>query len=255
MRDALGEVQSILVLGGGSDIGHAVCRRLNRGRLRRVVLAGRPEDGMEPIAQDLRNAGVPTVEVVTWDATDVENHSQIIAGIFDHVDDIDFVFVPAGLLGDQMAFESDPELAAKVAQVNYGGLMTAGLVVASHLRTQGHGVMAFMSSVAGVRARPDNFVYGSTKAGLDTFAQGLGDSLVGTGVRVMVVRPGFVHTKMTEGMKPAPFSTTPEKVADLIADGLLKGSEIVWAPGLLAYLFFVLRLLPRSLWRKVAEQG
>lgn len=255
MRDALGEVQSILVLGGGSDIGRAVCRRLNRGRLRRVVLAGRPEDGMEPIAQELRDAGVPTVEVVHWDATEVENHEGVIAGIFDHPQDIDFVFVPAGLLGDQAAFEADPVSAAKVAQVNYGGLVCAGLVVASHLRRQGHGVMAFMSSVAGVRARRDNFVYGSTKAGLDAFAQGLGDSLVGTGVRVMVIRPGFVHTKMTEGMQPAPFSTTPEKVADLIADGLLKGSEVVWAPPVLAYLFLVLRLLPRKVWRMVADRG
>lgn len=255
MRDALGEVQSILVLGGGSDIGRAVCRRLNRGRLRRVVLAGRPEDGMDPIAEELRGAGVPSVEVVTWDATDVENHPQIIDAIFDGPEDIDFVFVPAGLLGDQKAFESDPVLAAKVAQVNYSGLVSAGLVVASHLRAQGHGVIAFMSSVAGMRARQDNFVYGSTKAGLDAFAQGLGDSLVGSGVRVMVVRPGFVHTKMTEGMKPAPFSTTPENVADLIADGLVKGSEVVWAPPVLAYLFFVLRMLPRTIWRKVAERG
>lgn len=255
MRDALGEVQSILVLGGGSDIGRAVCRRLNRGRLKRVVLAGRPEDGMDPIAEELRAAGVPLVEVVMWDATDIESHEKVIGSMFDHPDDIDFVFVPAGLLGDQATFESDPTFAARVAEINYGGLVSAGLIVASHLRSQGHGVMAFMSSVAGVRARKDNFVYGSTKAGLDAFAQGLGDSLIGTGARVMVVRPGFVHTKMTEGMKPAPFSTTPEKVADLIADGLLKGSEVIWAPPLLAYLFFAFRLLPRRVWRMVAERG
>lgn len=255
MRDALGEVQSILVLGGGSDIGRAVCKRLARGRLRTVVLAGRPEDDMEAVAQDLRAVGIPTVELVTWDATAVDSHEEIIGGVFERFGDIDLVYVPAGLLGDQDAFDADPVYAAKVAQVNYSGLVSAGLTAAKHLRAQGHGVIAFMSSVAGLRARRGNFVYGSTKAGLDVFAQGLGDSLVGTGVKVMVVRPGFVHTKMTRGMKPAPFSTTPEKVADLLAEGLTRGSEIIWAPPVLKYPFFVFRLLPRSVWRKVSEKG
>ena len=257
MRDALGEVQSILVLGGGSDIARAVCRRLSRGRLQTVVLAGLDSDreDMESTATELTSAGVDNVEIVTWDATDVASHPEVIGGVFDKVGDIDFVYIPAGLLGDQEAFENTPAFAAKVAEVNYGGLISAGLVVADRLRQQGHGVIAFMSSVAGLRARKGNFVYGSTKAGLDAFAQGLGDSLVGSGVRVMVIRPGFVHTKMTTGMDPAPFSTTPEKVADLIADGLTKGTEVIWAPPILKYPFFVFRLLPRSLWRKVSERG
>jgi decaprenylphospho-beta-D-erythro-pentofuranosid-2-ulose 2-reductase len=108
--------------------------------------------------------------------------------------------------------------------------------------------------VAGVRARKDNYVYGATKAGLDAFAQGLGDALEDSGVRVMVVRPGFVRTKMTEGMEAAPFSTTPEAVADVIVEGLARGAETVWAPGLLKFPFFVFRNLPRRLWRVVADR-
>lgn len=255
MRDALGEVQSVLVLGGGSDIGRAVCKRLAHGRLNKAILAGRPEDDMESVAADLKAAGIDTVELVTWDATDVASHEEVIGGVFERFGDIDLVYVPAGLLGDQEAFDADPVYAAKVAEVNYSGLVSAGLTAAKHLKAQGHGVIAFMSSVAGLRARKSNFVYGSTKAGLDVFAQGLGDSLVGTGVRVIVVRPGFVHTKMTEGMKPAPFSTTPENVADLLADGLTKGTEVIWAPPVLKYPFFVFRLLPRGIWRKVSAKG
>ena len=106
-----------------------------------------------------------------------------------------------------------------------------------------------------VRRLKDNFVYGATKAGLDAFGQGLGDSLVGTGVRVVVVRPGFVRTKMTEGMEAAPFSTTPEKVAELIVAGLAKGQEVIWAPPILQLPFSVFRLLPRSLWRIVADRA
>ena len=134
-------------------------------------------------------------------------------------------------------------------------MVSDSLVVAQQFRRQGHGVLVLMSSVAGVRARKDNFVYGSSKAGLDAFAQGLGDSLVGSGARVMVVRPGFVRTKMTEGMEAAPFSTTPDKVAHLIVDGLTKGSETVWAPPVLGYVFFVFRNLPRAVWRKISERG
>jgi decaprenylphospho-beta-D-erythro-pentofuranosid-2-ulose 2-reductase len=255
VRDALGEVQSVLVLGGGSDIGRALCCRLARGRCRTVVLAGRPEDDMEPVAEAVRRAGADTVEIVHWEATDVDSHRKVIDDVFDRFGDIDLVYVPAGILGSQSAFEADPTFAARAVEINFGGLVSACLVAVDRLRAQGHGALVLMSSVAGVRARKDNFVYGSTKAGLDAFAQGLGDSLVDTGVRVMVVRPGFVHTKMTEGMKAAPFSTTPDKVADVIVDGLAAGREVVWAPPVLKFPFFAFRLLPRALWRRVAERG
>ena len=254
VRDALGEVQSVLVLGGGSDIGRAVCRQLVKGRCDTVILAGRPEDGMDDVAADLRAEGA-TVELRDWDATDVASHAGVIGDIFDEFGDIDLVYAPAGILGSQEAFDRDPAFAAAAVQINFGGLVSASLVVADRLKAQGHGVLVLMSSVAGLRARKNNFVYGSTKAGLDAFGQGLGDALVGTGVRVMVVRPGFVRTKMTEGMDAAPFSTTPEEVAHLIIDGLTKGMETVWAPPVLKYPFFVFQLLPRAVWRRVSERG
>jgi len=255
VQDALGEVQSVLVLGGGSDIGRALCVRLARSRCRTVVLAGRPEDDMEPVADAARAAGATTVELVEWDSTDVDSHRKVIDDVFDRFGSIDLVYVPAGILGSQEAFDADPTFAAKAVEINFGGLVSACLVVADRLEKQGYGTLVLMSSVAGLRARKDNFVYGSTKAGLDAFAQGLGDSLHGRGVRVVVVRPGFVRTKMTEGMDAAPFSTTPDKVAELIVAGLAKGQEIVWAPPLLQYPFFVFRLLPRFLWRIVAERA
>lgn len=255
MRDAFGEVQSLLVLGGGSDIGRAVCVRLAAGRCRTVVLAGRPADDMEPVADAARTAGATTVEIVEWEATDIDSHRKVIDDVFDRFGDIDLVYVPAGILGDQDAFETDPAFAAKAVDINFGGLVSSCLLVAERMKAQGHGTIVLMSSVAGLRARKDNFVYGSTKAGLDAFGQGLGDALQGTGVRVVVVRPGFVRTKMTEGMDAAPFSTTPEKVAGYIVDGLATGREVVWAPPLLQYPFFVFRLLPRFLWRIVADRA
>ncbi len=107
------------------------------------------------------------------------------------------------------------------------------------------------SSVAGERARRSNFIYGSSKAGLDAFCQGLGDSLVGSGVKLMIVRPGFVHTQMTEGMKPAPFATDSESVAEVVTRAMETGSEIVWAPKKLRYVMSLLRHLPRAVYRKI----
>jgi decaprenylphospho-beta-D-erythro-pentofuranosid-2-ulose 2-reductase len=135
---------------------------------------------------------------------------------------------------------------------NYGGAVSTLLHVAGRLRAQGHGAIVVLSSVAGERVRASNFVYGSTKAGLDAFAQGLGDSLAGSGVDVLVVRPGWVATRMTEGLDPAPFATTPEVVAAAVADGLTRRREVVWAPGILRVVFAAFRHLPRPLWRKVA---
>lgn len=109
-----------------------------------------------------------------------------------------------------------------------------------------------ISSVAGERVRADNFVYGSSKAGLDAFAQGLGDQLVGSGASVMVVRPGFVRTKMTEHMADAPMATTSEAVAVDIVAGLRKRSHTVWSPAKLRAVFAVLKVLPRPIWRKLA---
>jgi decaprenylphospho-beta-D-erythro-pentofuranosid-2-ulose 2-reductase len=108
-----------------------------------------------------------------------------------------------------------------------------------------------LSTVAGERVRRSNFVYGSSKAGFDAFFQGLGDSLVGTGVRVMIVRPGFVHTKMTEGLEPAPLATTAEAVADAIVHGMERGSEVIWVPPALRFVMSGLRHVPRALFRKL----
>ena len=135
---------------------------------------------------------------------------------------------------------------------NYAGPVSTLLHLANRFRAQGHGSIVVLSSVAGERVRKANYVYGSSKAGLDAFAQGLGDALAGTGVRVLVVRPGWVRTKMTEGMDPAPFPTTPEGVADVVAAGLAKGADVVWAPPVLRAVFSAFRHLPRPLWRKVA---
>jgi len=253
MRDAVGAVQSVLVLGGGSEIAQAIVDRLVAGRCRTVVLGVR-EPGAVTTAASRWSASGATVEAVAFDALDPASHQSFVDAAFERHGDLDMVILAFGVLGDQATFDADPVAAADAARANYVGAVSASLAVAAHIRRQGHGTLLVLSSVAGMRARADNYVYGSTKAGLDAFSQGLGDALVGSGGRVVVVRPGFVRGRMTEGMAPAPFATTPDKVAEAVVAGLAKGREVIWAPAILAPVFTIMRNLPRGVWRRVSAR-
>ena len=248
--DALGEPQAVLVLGGTSEIALATVRMLPRARLRRVVLAGRPSADLDRAVVDLTAVGIAGVVSEAFDATDTADHGRIIDSVFDG-GDVDIVLLAFGVLGDQAEAESDPNLAVTVATVNYTGAVSVGLHVARRLRQQGHGTLVVLSSVAGDRARRSNFVYGSTKAGLDAFAQGLGDALHGSGASVLVVRPGFVRTRMTTGLKEAPMTVNPEDVGATIVSALRKGRETVYAPGPLLFVMTALKSMPRAVFRKL----
>lgn len=251
MRDALGSVQSVLVLGGNSEIGLAIVDRLVASRCKKVLLGVRSPASATSTINRLRSAGVDA-DTIVFDALDPASHAKVIDAAAERIGDLDMIILAFGVLGEQSEFNADPVAAAQAASANYVGAVSSGLAAAAKMRTQGHGAILAITSVAGVRARADNFVYGSTKAGMDAFAQGLGDSLIGSGARCVVVRPGFVHTRMTEGMKPAPFATTPDKIADAVMAGLQKNKEIIWAPPIMSILFTLLRHLPRPIWRKIS---
>ena len=204
--------------------------------------------------RELTAAGAGIVRAIPFDATDTSSHQSTIEQCFADHPDIDLVLIAFGVLGHGAGVDTDPAAAAEAVITNYVGAVSSGLAAARCLRDQGHGTIVVLSSVAGERARKSNFVYGSSKAGLDAFAQGLGDALVGSGVRVIVIRPGFVHSKMTEGLDPAPFATTPEAVANAITEALASGKEIVWVPSALRWVALVFRLLPRPLWRSGQQQ-
>ncbi|MCX4737166.1 MULTISPECIES: decaprenylphospho-beta-D-erythro-pentofuranosid-2-ulose 2-reductase [Streptomyces] len=249
MKDAFGIPQSLLVLGGTSEIALATARRLIARRTRTVWLAGRPSADLESAAAELRALGAD-VRTVAFDALDPDSHEVVLGKVFAE-GDVDVVLLAFGILGDQAHDERDPAAAVRVARTNYTGAVSAGLVSARALQAQGHGSLVVLSSVAGERARRSNFIYGSSKAGLDAFAQGLGDALHGTGVHVMVVRPGFVRTRMTAGLDEPPLATTPEAVATAVELGLRRRSETVWVPGLLRVVMSALRHVPRGVFRRL----
>jgi decaprenylphospho-beta-D-erythro-pentofuranosid-2-ulose 2-reductase len=250
VKDAFGAPQSLLVLGGTSEIGLATARRLVSRRTRRVHLAGRPSPALDAAAEELGALGAETA-TVSFDALTPDTHEEVLGKVFAE-GDVDTVLLAFGVLGDQAHDEQEPSAAVRVAQTNYAGAVSAALVCGAALQRQGHGSLVVLSSVAGERARRSNFIYGSSKAGLDAFAQGLGDALYDDGIHVMVVRPGFVHTRMTAGRPPAPMSTTPDGVAAAIESGLRRRAELVYVPGSLRPVMAALRHLPRSVFRTLS---
>src|SRR3954451_12899515 len=251
MNDALGSVQSALILGGGSDIALATARALVRSRCRTVVLAGRDPESLAPAAKDLLALGATTVECVEFDALALDTHAAFVASVHERFGDIDLGLVAFGVLGDQDAAEEDAREALRIVETNFTGAVSVLVPLAQTMRRQGHGRIVVLSSVAGERARRSNFVYGSSKAGLDAFCQGLGDSLQGSGVRVLVVQPAFVHSKMPHALDAPPLATDPESVAAAIVTGLGRGADTVWAPGKLRYVMSVLRHMPRVVSRRL----
>ena len=169
---------------------------------------------------------------------------------------IEAAIVAFGILGDQARAERDVQHALQIAHTDYLAQISVLTPLASALRAQGSGTIVVFSSVAGIRVRRANYVYGSTKAGLDGFASGLADALHGSGVRLLLARPGFVVGAMTaelmaSGTKPAPLSVNAEQVADTVARAYRKGRAEVWIPWSLRPLFVGMRLLPRAVWRRL----
>ncbi|MBB5166653.1 decaprenylphospho-beta-D-erythro-pentofuranosid-2-ulose 2-reductase [Mycobacterium sp. AZCC_0083] len=257
MIDATGNPQTILLLGGTSEIGLAICERYLQNANARVILADLPNaPGREAAIAQLESAGAKSVEFLDFDAVDTKSHPALIESAWAN-GDVDVAIVAFGLLGDAEELWQNQAKAVLVAQVNYTAAVSVGVLVGEKMRAQGFGQIIAMSSVAGERVRRSNFVYGSTKAGLDGFYLGLGEALREFGVHVLVIRPGQVRTTTTlehwkaTGAKEAPFTVNKEDVAALAVASAAKGKDLVWAPGPVRYLMAVMRHIPRPIFRKL----
>jgi decaprenylphospho-beta-D-erythro-pentofuranosid-2-ulose 2-reductase len=241
-----GRLSRVLLLGGTSEIGLAILSALNLAPGVEVILAGRDPQRLEAAGKTLHRP----VTVARYDAMDAAGHQAFVdeicaAGV------PDLVIAAAGILIPQERAADDVLLAASMIETNFTGHVTALLAFGGHMRRRGDGTIVVLSSVAAVRPRKFNSVYGAAKAGLDAFARGYADELHGTGVRLLLVRPGFVTGRMTEGMTSAPLASTPEEVGTAVAAALRGRKSTVWVPAPLAALATAMRLVPRPLWRRL----
>lgn len=251
MFNAVGVPQSILILGGSSEIGLAIASEfLTRGPMR-VVLATVPNDpAAAAAAEQMTAAGASSVEQIDFDALATDTHREVIDKAFEG-GDIDVAIVAFGIQGDDEQAWQDQKLAVLEANINYTAAVSVGVLLGERMRAQGHGQIIAMSSVAGERVRRSNFVYGSTKAGLDGFYLGLGDALRPEGIRVLVIRPGQVRTRLSAHVAEAPLTVNKEDVARMAVAAVDKGKDVIWVPGPFRFIMMVLRHIPRPVFRKL----
>jgi decaprenylphospho-beta-D-erythro-pentofuranosid-2-ulose 2-reductase len=242
-----GAEKPVLLVGGTSEIGLAIVRRLAREGRVRPYLLGRDGERLNAALQELGAEG----QVDLLDAEDLASHAEVIRRAFERGGPFELVVLAVGVLGAQAGLDADRDEALEVMRVDFAGSGSLLLECLRRLRGQGHGTLVVLSTVAVERPRASNAIYGAAKAGLDALAQGLADATAGTGVRVLVVRPGFVRTKMTEGLDSTPMATTADAVAEATERALNGRAHTVWVPGQLRWVFALLRHLPRPVFRRL----
>ncbi|PXW30625.1 decaprenylphospho-beta-D-erythro-pentofuranosid-2-ulose 2-reductase [Nocardia sp. 348MFTsu5.1] len=251
MINAVGVPKSVLVLGGSSEIGLAITAEYLKKGPMRVVLATMPGDPAgEAAVETMKAAGASSVERIDFDALTPDTHPAVIDQAFAG-GDIDVAIVAFGVQGVDEEVWQDQRKAVFTANINYTAAVSVGVLLGQKMREQGHGQIIAMSSVAGERVRRSNFVYGSTKAGLDGFYLGLGEALREYNIHVLVIRPGMVRTRLSAHVKEAPLTVNKEDVAKLAVTSADKGKELVWAPGPFRFVMIILRHIPRPIFRKL----
>ena len=238
----------VLLIGGTSEIGLAIVRRLAQDGPVHATLVGRERTRLEDALGALGVGG----EVEVLDADQLERHREVLDAVFSRAGRFDLVVLAVGVLGAQAGLDADPGESSRVMRVNFLGAGSLLIEALRRMRAHGGGTLVVLSSVAAERARAGNAIYGAAKAGLDALAQGLADSLAGTPVRVLVVRPGFVRTRMTAGLPIAPMAVSAAEVADATVRALAGKAHTIWVPGRLRYVFAVLRHLPRAVFRRLS---
>lgn len=240
---------NILVVGATSAIAEATAR-VWAARGERLYLAARRETLLAADVEDLRLRGAATVGSERFDILDRASHEAMIERAEAAIGPLDCVFVAHGTLPDQAACAADPELAVHEIEVN--GLATVALVlrVAARLEARGRGTIAVITSVAGVRGRASNFVYGSAKALVSTLLAGLRHSLHGRGVKVVDIRPGFVDTPMTAAFAKGALWAAPERVAKDIVAAIDRGAGVVYTPWFWRWIMLVIRHVPEFVFNR-----
>lgn len=241
----------VLLVGGSSEIGLAIVARLAGQGPVRAYLLGRDERRMSEASAHLGRHGCVDVAFDVVDAADMDAHQRVVTTAFDRAGGFEVVIVAVGLLGAQEGVDADPAVAQEVMATNFVGAGSLLVQCLRQMRDRHHGTLVALSSVAGERPRAANAIYGAAKAGFDALAQGLADATAGSGVRVLVVRPGFVRTRMTAGLPSPPFPTTADAVAAATVSALEGRAHTIWVPPALRYVFAILRHLPRPLYRRL----
>jgi len=250
-----GGIQNVVVLAGSSDIARALTKKLCLADTHTVILVGRNQILLDAAALEAQEYGASKTDTVLFDAEDPSNAASTVRGAFEKAGEhVDLVVVAVGMVGHQLEDENDAAASARMMTVNVTWPVAALAEVRQRLVEQGSGRILVFSSAAAVRVRRVSYLYAGAKSGLDRICLCMAESLTGSGVRLQVIRPAAVRTRMSLGLAPTPFTTGPNEVADNIMRGFATDDVVIWSPPLLRYVFVLVRLMPPALWRRFANR-
>jgi decaprenylphospho-beta-D-erythro-pentofuranosid-2-ulose 2-reductase len=255
MESRLEPPQTVVVFGGSSEIARAITKKLCMARTHTVILAGRNQALLEQAAVEAEEYGATKTAIVIFDADEPSRAAHVVEEAFDKVGDrVDLVVVAVGTAGTQSEDENEAEGSARMITVNVTWPVAALAEIRRRLIDQGSGSILVISSAAAIRARRASYLYSGAKAGLDRLCVCLAESLEGTGVRLQLLRPAAVRTRMSLNLAPTPFTTGVNEVADNAVRGLAGDDLVIWSPPMLRYVMILVRLMPPELWRRLANR-
>lgn len=217
-----------------------------------MFLVARDAEKLDALSKDLVVRGAAAATIHRMDGTDVAAHQGMIEAAVSALGAMDIALIAYGTLPDQAACEADPALALREFSTNGASVIALLMALATRFEGQRAGAMGVITSVAGDRGRPSNYVYGSAKAAVSVFCEGLRGRLFRAGVSLTDIRPGFVATPMTQGLPlPAPLVAQPEVVARRIVAGINRGADVLYTPAFWALIMLIIRSIPRRIFKRL----
>ena len=244
-------MRRILITGATSAIAQEAARHFAANG-DAFLLVARDSEKLAAVADDLRARGASQIETATVDLLDLARSSRLIDETVEKLGGLDALLVAQGTLPDQVACEADPVQTLREFSLNAMGPITLLLRAATHFENQGSGCIAAITSIAGVRGRRSNYVYGAAKAAVSTFLEGLRGRLADAGVSVVDIRPGFVDTPMTAHLPKNPLFATAASVGKRVYRAMLSGDDVVYAPWFWRWIALAIQLVPRSIFVKLS---
>lgn len=245
-------MKNILIIGATSAIANACARRW-AAQGARLFLVARNGERLQQVADDLVARGAKLAACYELDVNDLDRHAAMLAQCQTELGSLDIVLVAPGTLPDQAQCQADAAVAIREFNTNVTSIIGLLTPIANLIEAQKRGTIAVISSVAGDRGRPSNYLYGSAKAALSAFCEGLNARLFKAGAHVVTIKPGFVATPMTAGLPlPGPLVATPDKVAADITRAIEKNKDVLYTPWFWSLIMLIIRLVPKFLFKRAS---
>jgi len=241
---------TVLILGATSTIAQETVHQLAAKKMN-IILAGRREQEMDVMKKDLNIRYGIEVDCKYFDALDFDRHEDFFTEVVEAHPSLDGVLLMYGAMNNQKEAERSFDSSRQMIDVNYTSAVSILNIAANYFEERGQGFIGAVSSVAGDRGRQSNYIYGSTKAGLSVYLEGLRNRLHASGVQVLTIKPGIVDTKMTYGVvEDSPLLASPTKVAQDISKGIEKKRNVLYTPWFWIVIMFIIKIIPEFIFKR-----